>query len=60
MAARDTSRGASILVGGLSAVKSTDLQQWLRRMQLRHHLETNRIDCNYNNNTINNININTR
>ena len=29
-------------------------------LQLRHHLETNRIDCNYNNNTINNININTR
>ena len=28
--------------------------------QLRLHLETNRIDCNYNNNTINNININIR
>ena len=32
----------------------------LQLPQLRHHLETNRIDCNYNNNTINNININTR
>ena len=32
----------------------------VRGKQLRLHLETNRIDCNYINNTINNININTR